>query len=272
MPNMNARGERILIFGDSLSVHPGSIPVWDVDQGSNRNGTPGELLASLLLEQGAEAVRVNAKGGRSAYNFWTVEPSWELVAGDLAWRPTKIIFVLGTNDVGMTVGPVEQAYRKIIEAYKPSKAEMWSIGPFINRQDATQRQAVVDIQKRVFGMRAIDGRPISQNIAPGSDGIHYNYQGAKQLALAMADAWLSAFNPKAWAGVAIGAAAIVGGALASSWYKRKGRSLKGINDAINIVDGARYVGNTNALIRSGYRQVPCRSGLDRKGLARCWSR
>lgn len=41
---------------------------------------------------------------------------------------------------------------------------------------------------------------------------------------------------------------------------------------LEIVDGKRFNGEVNALVRGGYRQVPCKSGLDRKGLARCWSR
>jgi len=93
---MNARGERILIFGDSLTQHAsGGNPVWDVNAGSNRSSSaPGDLLASLLLEQGAAAVRTNALVSRSAYNFWSREPAQQLIQDDLAWRPTKIIFVL----------------------------------------------------------------------------------------------------------------------------------------------------------------------------------
>lgn len=41
---------------------------------------------------------------------------------------------------------------------------------------------------------------------------------------------------------------------------------------MEIVDGKRWGGSTSELVRGGYRQIPCKSGLDAKGLARCWSR
>jgi hypothetical protein len=267
---MNARGERILIFGDSLTQHTGRVPIWDVDQGSNRNHAgPGDVLASLLLEQGASAVRVNAKGGRSGYNFWTVEPGAALIANDLNWKPTKIVFVMGTNDVGMTQGPDQAAYQKIYNGYKASKAEMLVIGPFLNRQDAGQREVVYNTLRNVFGAKnVIDGRQLTVNIPPGNDGIHYTTSGARNLGLSMADALLRFKGPQAWLGLAIGAAVVVGGALAYSFWRKRGRGL----GAIELVDGRKFGGNTNELVRSGYRQVPCKSGLDSKGLARCWSR
>lgn len=264
---MNARGERIIVFGDSLSVHIGSIPVWNVDQGANRNSAqPGDLLASLLFEQGAQ-VRLNAKGGRSAWNYFTVEPYQQLIADDLAWRPTKIVFVLGTNDVGMTRALDEKAMKRLYDAYKQSGAELWAIGPFVSRLNPNEIEATVQSMKRVWGMRFIDGRSLTQLIQPGADGIHYNQAGARALSLAIADALLSALGPKAWVGLATGAAIVVGAALAWSWYKRRRRGLAGVE----IVNGKRWNGSTAELVRSGHRQIPCKSGLDTKGIARCWT-
>lgn len=270
---MNARGERILIFGDSLTQHAsGQNPIWGVNAGSGRSSSgPGDLLASLLLDQGAQAVRTNALVSRSAVNFWTREPAAELVARDLAWRPTKIVVVLGTNDVGLGRAADEAAFRRLVGAYQPSGAEIWAIGPFTNRQTSGTPQAqelVVQTMRRVFGRRFIDGRPISTMIAPGADGIHYAAPAAKQLALSMADALLSKSANGPWWGLAIGAAVVVGGLLAWSWWAKPKSALRGLE----IVDGKRYDGPTSALIRSGFRQVACKSGLDRRGVARCWSR
>lgn len=267
---MNVRGERIIVFGDSLTQHTGSVPIWDVDQGPQRNSAgPGDLFASMLLDQGAEAVRLNAKGGRSGYNFWTVEPGAQLIAADVAWKPTKIVFVMGTNDVGMTAGPDLAAYQRIYNGYKASGAEMWVIGPFLNRQDATQREVVYQTLRNVFGANhVIDGRELTKIIAPGADGIHYNTTGARALALNMTDAITSASAVRGWIGIAIGAAVVVGGALIYGLATSPRRGLSGLE----IVDGKRWTGSTAELVRSGHRQVPCKSGLDAKGLARCWAR
>jgi len=371
---MNARGERILIFGDSLTQHAsGGNPVWDVNAGSNRSSSaPGDLLASLLLEQGAAAVRTNALVSRSAYNFWSREPAQQLIQDDLAWRPTKIIFVLGTNDVGLAAAPDAEAFQRLVGMYKNAGAELWAIGPFTNRLPTPQVDVVAGTLKNLFGWRFIDGRPISTMIAPGPDGIHYTPTSARLLALNMADALLSAGPLKSWMGVAIGMMVVVGVALVYTHVKSKHRGLAGVprpgvfakpgtayerretqrfeqaaeildktadaldadepttiddvarrmgyplwtdehhalallvrqkagqassNKRLNakryragarwlrrslraqgslgtveVVDGKRWGGSTNELIRSGYRVAPCKSGLDKKGTARCWSR
>lgn len=266
---MNARGERILVFGDSLTQHAGSVPVWDVDQGPQRSSSgPGDLFASMLLDQGAAAVRINARSGRSALNFLASEPAAQLIANDIAWRPTKIVFVLGTNDVGLAPLADEAAFKRIVASYQPAGAEVWAIGPFMNRQDAAKQAAVVETMRRVFGKRFIDGRAISKLISPGSDGIHYDGRGARALALNMTDAILSTSPAKAWGGIAIGAAIVAGTALLWTLSQRRGRSLRGLE----IVDGKRWNGSTAELVRNGYRQTSCASGLDAKGLARCWTR
>jgi lysophospholipase L1-like esterase len=358
---MNARGERILIFGDSLTQHASGQTVWDVNQGAQRaHSAPGDLLASLLHDQGA-VVRTNALVSRSAVNFWTREPAQSLIAADLAWRPTKIVFVLGTNDVGLAPGADEAAFARLRDAYKASKAELWAIGPFTNRQPAASVAPVQATMRKIFGSRFIDGRPISTMISPGSDGIHYTPQGARLLALNMADALLSTSPIKPWLGVAIGAAVVIGAGLVYSFATNRRRGLAGGGgfravghprddrqaaseimreadrmlasgepvrdiiaraaqrlgyntvdddrgillvrytqdlaarrsparqlprdpakarewlaeqalDGVEIVDGRRWDGAPSELVRSGYRQIACKSGLDRKGLARCWVR
>lgn len=266
---MNARGERILIFGDSLTQHAsGGNPVWDVNAGPQRaSSAPGDLLASLLLDQGA-TVRTNALVSRSAFNFWTREDAAKLIAADLAWKPTKIVFVLGTNDVGLAPGPDEAAFVRLRDAYQPAKAEIWAIGPFTSRLPAAGVEQVVTTMRKVFGPRFLDGRPLSAMISPGSDGVHYTPTSARLLALNLADALLSAATVKPWVGAAIGAAVVVGGGLIYGLAMSSRRGLAGLE----IVDGKRWDGSTSALVRSGYKPVPCKSGLDAKGLARCWSR
>jgi lysophospholipase L1-like esterase len=267
---MNARGERILIFGDSLTQHAsGNNPIWDVDAGPQRQSSgPGDLLASLLLDQGAAAVRTNALVSRSAINFWTREAAPNLIAADLAWHPSKIIFLLGTNDVGLAAAPDEAAFARLRDAYRSTKAEIWAIGPFVSRLPAAGVEQVAATMRKVFGARFLDGRALSTMISPGSDGVHYAPTSARLLALNMADALLSASPPRPWLGIAIGMGAVIGAGLIFSYARTRRRGLAGIE----IVNGKRWGGSTNELVRSGYAQVPCKSGLDTKGLARCWTR
>lgn len=267
---MNARGERILIFGDSLTQHAsGANPIWNVDMGAQRQSSgPGDLLASLLLEQGAAAVRTNALVSRSAVNFWMREPAQSLIAADLAWKPTKIIFVLGTNDVGLAAAPDEAAFVRLRDAYKPARAEIWAIGPFVSQLPPAGVAQVAATMAKVFGSRFIDGRKLSAMISPGSDGVHYTSTTARLLALNMADALLLTAPVRPWMGIAIGAAVVVGGGLLYSLFATRRTGLSGLE----IVNGKRWAGSPNELIRSGYKPTPCKSGLDAKGFARCWSR
>lgn len=266
---MNARSERILIFGDSLTQHAsGANPIWNVDAGPQRpSAGPGDLLASLLLDQGA-TVRTNALVSRSAVNFWTREAAQDLIAADRAWRPTKVVFVLGTNDVGLNAAADYAAFVRLRDAYKAPGVELWAIGPFTSRLPAAGIEVVAATMRKVFGARFIDGRPLSRLISPGPDGVHYTPTSARLLALNLADALLSASPVRPWMGLAIGAGIVVGGALIYGLATGRARGLAGVE----IVDGRRWTGGSNELVRSGYRQIPCKSGLDTKGLARCWSR
>src|SRR5262245_51900119 len=151
---MNVRGERIIVFGDSLSKHgpDGGPEIWDVDVGSMRSSSaPGDLLASILAEHGAQAVRTNARVGRSAWNFWTRENSPALLASDQAFKPTKVIVMLGTNDAGLSMISDGVAMAKIRDAYQAMGAEVIAIGPFSNtRLDHTAVEAVVAMMRKTF--------------------------------------------------------------------------------------------------------------------------
>jgi lysophospholipase L1-like esterase len=223
---MDVRGQRILIFGDSLSHHgPDAGPeIWDVDTGSNRaSGQPGDLLASMLLEQGASAVRVNARVGRSAHNFFGRENFQALLGSDQAFMPTKVFVVLGTNDIGLNLDVDKQAMTKIRDFYKGLGADVWAIGPFAYANDQLTQQAlpVIEMMQSVFGKnRYIDPRPITAMVGRARDGVHFGGDAARVTAQGLQKLVLDAAQPKTWLPFAIGILGAVGGALAYSWWKK----------------------------------------------------
>jgi lysophospholipase L1-like esterase len=211
---MNARGERILIFGDSLSHHgaDGAQEIWDVDQGSQRNtSAPGDLLASLLLEQGANAVRVDANVGRSAVNFWMnnaryqLHAAEDLIASDQQFAPSKLVVFLGTNDMGMDLQADQQGFQAIKDSFP--NAEAWAIGPPIFA-DATlnlQAEAVYQTLRNVFGSaRTIDARPLSSTVGRARDGIHFGVDAATSFGYQLADKLLSTNPAKFWKTIGLG--------------------------------------------------------------------
>lgn len=197
---MHVRGERIVIFGDSLS-HPGldnAPTLQDITRGSDRpSSAPGDLLGSLLLEQGAVAVRANAKVGRSAISFLQNEPAAVLLTTDQAFRPSKVIVVLGTNDAERDLTKTEAAMISIRDAYKAMGADVWSVGPmtYTGRGTALNAPAsrVLEIMQRVFGKnKTIDARPLSMNAQRAGDGIHFTQAGAAATAQQLTSAITSA--------------------------------------------------------------------------------
>jgi hypothetical protein len=234
---MNVSGERVLVFGDSLSHHGADAApeIWDVDEGSSRtSGQPGDLLASLLLEQGAMAARVNARVGRSAFNFWGRENTQGLLASDQAFAPTKVIVILGTNDLGVAPQKTADAMLAIKRAYEAMGAQVWAIGP-VTYNDATlnaRAPAVIAVMQGVFGSRFIDGRPLSVQTNRAGDGVHFGASSARETANNMAAAVLRAGKLAMTFATAIGALAIVG---ATWWaYKRHkaGVQLHGIDEKL----------------------------------------
>ncbi len=225
---MNVKGERVLIFGDSLSHHgpDAASPIWDVDAGSSRtSGAPGDLLASMLLEQGASAARVNARVGRSAFNFFGREASQELLSSDAQFRPTKVFVILGTNDVGLNLDKDAEAMEAIKRFYEGLGAEVWAIGPLTYVSDTFNKQAipVVHMMERVFGPRFIDGRSLSVQVGRAGDGIHFGATAARQTAANMLQAIMlraEAGASKFWL-VLMGAAAVFGGAWIYAWMSKR---------------------------------------------------
>lgn len=234
---MNVRSERILIFGDSLS-HPGidaSPTIQEITAGSNRRSSaPGDLLGSILLEQGATAVRVNAKVGRSATSFVSSEPAAQLLESDRAWAPTKVIVILGTNDAERDLTKTAAAMLKIRDAYRSMGAEMWAIGPmiYIGRGAYLNAKAapVFEVMGQIFGAdRLIDARPLSEGASRSADGVHFTAKGAAAVAARLADAITSRVSVRVrpFIGVAIGFASVLALGLVTWAIQRRRRALSG---------------------------------------------
>jgi lysophospholipase L1-like esterase len=187
---MDIIGQRILIFGDSLTHHgaDNEPEAWNVTLPSTRaSSAPGDLLASMLLERGAAAVRTNARVGRSASNFWGRERAGGLLAADLAWRPTKVIVMLGTNDLDLSMTADGVAMARIRDAFP--NVEVWSIGPpwFPSAALLAQTDAVYNMLRQVFGPdRVIDARPLTPHGPRTRDGVHFQPSTARELAANLA--------------------------------------------------------------------------------------
>lgn len=200
-------GERVLIFGDSLS-HPGSDAgptIIDIngDPGSASSSAPGAVLGARLLAgtdtggQRAQAVRLNARVGRSARSFLFREDGASLLARDKAWKPTKVIVMLGTNDIDRGIGVTALAQTKdalgqIRDMYRGLGAEVVAIGPpaYRNPKYTKSAPAMLAAIREVFGAdRVLDAQPLTSGAARSKDGVHFTQAGAalagKQLAQAL---------------------------------------------------------------------------------------
>lgn len=261
---MNVAGERILIFGDSLSHSgPDAGPtIIDVRAG-DRSGTapalssaPGAVMAAHLLEDlQAQAVRIDARVGRSARSFFINEDASNLIANDVAFRPTKIVIMLATNDIDNGVSSAAiartiQDLTRIKQAYrdKLGNVEIFAIGP-PTYQDARYTQGapiMLDALRTVFGAdRTIDARPLTAVAGRASDGVHFTQPGAviagKQLAVALTtppDALTT--DTSAGAKIAIGVVAVVG-LVGLSWLvlraaRRAAQAPFGKRRGLGIVD------------------------------------
>lgn len=218
---MNIAGERILIFGDSLTHHGASDApeAWEANGGANRTtSAPGDLLASLLLDGGAQAVRTNANVSRSAANFWAKTAKYQfrtaqaLLAADAGWRPTKVIVWLGTNDAD--VGRMNpQAIAAIRDAYQAMGAEVIALGPpTLPGRMAAAAEGVYATLRQTFGT-VIDTRPLTANAPRTGDGVHFTSAGAK-LAAPRLYAALATPAPDRSQPPAIQGALVVGGIIA----------------------------------------------------------
>jgi lysophospholipase L1-like esterase len=237
---VNVRGERIVIFGDSLS-HPGldnAPTLQDITRGSDRpSSAPGDLLGSLLLEQGAAAVRVNAKVGRSAVSFLANEPAATLLTTDQTFRPTKVIVMLGTNDAERDLAKTEAALAQIRNTYRAMGADVWAIGPmtYVGHGSAlnTPAAAVFSVMQKVFGKaKTIDARPLSMSAQRAGDGIHFTQAGARDVAPQLASAITTASavkisRPLAGLAISFGSVLVVG-LVAIAARRHKSKPIQGL--------------------------------------------
>lgn len=241
---MNLRGEHVLLFGDAH--------------------IPNELIG-VLEQQGAKVFR-NAQVGRTASNFWEREGLRAITKyGEvIGLKPTKVVVMLGTDDPGTDPEITRAALVELRKAFERLGAEVWAIGPFTTNKPAHATAIVADATRAAFEPRYIDGRALS-----GA-----RVAGGYAFALAIADALITAKSPKNWP-IAL---ALVGAGVLTTWAviraTRAPQALRGVpafgEIHINIVDGRRYDGDVNALIRRGYVRIPCKSGI--KSAATCWAK
>lgn len=191
---MNIRGERILILGDSLSALPpyttAKATIVDLLPGSSAS-SPGGVLGKQLLANGAQAVRVNARVGRSAISFINLENGLAQIASDISgFRPTKVIVFLGTNDIDRGTTPdallrTTTALRSIRDAFTRVGAEVFALGPpsYHNGKYTTGAPAVLATMQNVFGAdHVLDLQPIVPTAERTTDGIHFTAAGAQAIA------------------------------------------------------------------------------------------
>jgi lysophospholipase L1-like esterase len=189
---MNIRGERILILGDSLSSMPpyptDRATVVDLATGPS-TVSPGGLLGRHLLAAHAQAVRVNARIGRSAISFINGEKGLSLIANDVSqFRPTKVIVFLGTNDIDRGLTPdalarTSTAMAAIRDAFK--NAEVIALGPpsYPNPKYASGAPLMLKTIQSVFGAdRTLDIQPFTAASQRTKDGIHFTAAGAQDAA------------------------------------------------------------------------------------------
>lgn len=180
---MNVRGERIIVFGDSLShAGPDAGPsIVDLRAGTSfATSAPGAVLGQLLSNEAA-AVRLNAKVGRSARSFLLNEDASSLLTSDRGFRPTKVIVFLGTNDIdrgldAAALAKTGDAMAQIRDAYRAMGAEVFAIGPVAYNSARYNAGApiMLGLMQRVFGAdHTLDARPLTDPGPRAGDGVHF---------------------------------------------------------------------------------------------------
>ncbi|MCC7024613.1 MAG: SGNH/GDSL hydrolase family protein [Thermomicrobiales bacterium] len=181
---MPIRGQRVVIVGDSLSAGP---------------HTPGQVLADRLAAAGAD-VRVNARVGRSANNFYGREDWRGQLQQIAATHPDVAIVVLGTNDIGLSMTVDAQRMTQLRDALAGAGADVYAFGPPTfppgTRLVAGQPQ-VVRMMRDVFGGdRFIDLTPLTADLVTSQhrtgDQVHFTAAGGDVAGQRMADAFLRA--------------------------------------------------------------------------------
>ena len=197
MPSV--QGKRVVIFGDSLSADPGS---------------PGYELGAMLARNGA-SVKINARIGRSANNFYGREDVAGQMADITAFQPDLAIVELGTNDLGLNMTVDEQQMIRVRDALIAAGAkQVYAFGPpsFADGTATTQAVDVLNMMRNVFGAKLLDLRPLTRDIlttAQGrtGDGVHFTSSAGKVVGDRMATAFLAT---NSMSGVQIAAAFVLG--------------------------------------------------------------
>jgi lysophospholipase L1-like esterase len=165
-------GKRVLIFGDSLSTGTSS---------------PGAHLAAQLGTHGAD-VRINARIGRSAWNFYGREDYDAQLTEVTRFAPHIAIVQLGTNDIGLSLATDMGRMNQLKIALAHGGAtEVWAVGPpsfGAPVSEAKGVDAVASMMQQVFGERFVDLRPLTRDVlttAAGraADGVHFTAAGGE---------------------------------------------------------------------------------------------
>ncbi len=182
MPEVSNR--RVFILGDSMSSGASS---------------PGGVLAKQLTAAGA-TVKVNAKVGRSAWNFYGSEDAAAQLAAASAWRPHLAIVQLGTNDIGLSLSVDRNRMIQLRDDLARGGADVWALGPpafAAGVSEAHGVDAVAAMMKDVFGSRFIDMRSMTKDLLTTSqgratDGVHFTADGGGIAGRRAASAFMNA--------------------------------------------------------------------------------
>lgn len=181
MPDVS--GKRVFILGDSLS---------------SGSSSPGGVLARELTLAGAK-VQINAKVGRSAWNFYGREDAAGQLADALAFGPDLVIVELGTNDIGLGMAADRVRMIQIRDAMATKGAKVWGIGPpAFDRTGSAQLDVdlVTAMMGDVFSPRFLNWQALTSDMTTSpmrtSDGVHFTAQGAELAGKRLAREFLSA--------------------------------------------------------------------------------
>jgi lysophospholipase L1-like esterase len=201
-------GKRVVIFGDSLSSGAAS---------------PGGVLGHHLTANGA-TVKINARVGRSAYNFYGREDTVGQFRELDTFAPHIAIVELGTNDIGLSLGIDQAKMTQLRDSLaRVGATEVWAIGPPSFADAALERGAgsVVDMMRRVFD-KFIDARPLTADMRTSGrsgDGVHFTKDGGAILGARLAGAFLGAKS------IPVPLVVIAAGAVGALVYLRSRRHI-----------------------------------------------
>lgn len=190
------KGKTVVVFGDSLSA--GDI-------------SPGAAFANGLRQAGARVV-VNAKVGRSAWNFYKREDAAAQLAAIGRLEPDLVVVVLGTNDIGLSLALDQVRMAQLRVDLERSGAEVYAFGPpafALGTREESGSAEVMTMMHTVFGDRLFDLRPLTADMTRAgvggrsSDGVHFTAAGGKAVGDRMAKKFLSESAGGSWAPVLV---------------------------------------------------------------------